>query len=274
MKKMKYFTVCLILCVLFLTGCGNDEEKTVEGSGFYYLNTEGTGIVKKKYSIRGDNLEESIERLLEEMQKETDSIEYNSPFPKGVEIEKWEVSGSMLDIYFNVNYNKLDSATKVLLRASLIQTLTQIQDVEYVSFYAAGQPITDGSGNEIGYQSEEDFVQNIGSTLHSYQKGELTLYFANKDGMLLKESQKSNIRYNANCRSPKTSVRRTRHSDRLARRFHIPRTGRRALHSTGCESLRERQIHPKNVSAPHPPWNPEQTPRSHRNTGLFHEYTQ
>ena len=205
MKKMKYFTVCLILCVLFLTGCGKDEEKTVEGSGIYYLNTEGTGLVKKKYSIRGDNLEESIERLLEEMQKETDSIEYNSPFPKGVEIEKWEVSGSMLDIYFNVNYNKLDSATKVLLRASLIQTLTQIQDVEYVSFYAAGQPITDGSGNEIGYQSEEDFVQNIGSTLHSYQKGELTLYFANKDGTKL-VGEKGSVRYNSNMSMEKLIV--------------------------------------------------------------------
>lgn len=197
MKKMKYFIVCIILCVLFLSGCGNDEEKTVEGTGIYYLNTEGTGLVKKKYSIRGEDSKEKIERLLSELQKETDSIEYNSPFPEGVEIENWEINGTMVDIYFNVNFNKMETSTKVLLRAAIIQTITQIQDVEYVAFYAAGQPITDNKGDEIGYQSEEDFVQNIGSTLHSYQKGELTLYFASEDGQKL-VGENVSVRYNSN----------------------------------------------------------------------------
>jgi len=205
MKKMKCLMICLILCMLFLAGCKNDEEKTVEGSGIYYLNTEGTGLVKKKYSIRGEDSREGIERLLEEMQKETDSIDYNSPFPEGVEIESWEISGSLVEIYFSVNYNKLDSAAKVLLRASIVQTLTQVRDVEYVAFYAAGQPITDENGNEIGYQSEEDFVQNIGSTLHSYQKGELLLYFANKEGKKL-IGEKVNVRYNSNISMEKLIV--------------------------------------------------------------------
>ena len=143
--------------------------------------------------------------LLAEMQEETDSIEYNSPFPEGIEIEKWEMSGSSLDVYFNVNYNKMESATKVLLRAAIIQTLTQIPEIEYVAFYAAGQPVTDGQGNAIGYQSNDDFVQNIGSTLHSYQKGELLLYFANKDGTKLK-GEKVSVRYNSNISMEKLIV--------------------------------------------------------------------
>ena len=205
MKKMKYFIGCIILCMLILMGCGKDKEDTVEGAGIYYLNTEGTGLVKIKHNIKGKSPEEKVEMLLEEMQEETDSIEYNSPFLEGIKIENWEIRGSSLDIYFNVNYNKLESATKVLLRASVIQTLTQIPEVEYVAFYVAGQPVTDDQGNAIGYQSNDDFVQNIGSTLHSYQKGELTLYFANKEGTKL-VGEKVSVRYNSNISMEKLIV--------------------------------------------------------------------
>ena len=61
----------------------------------------------------------------------------------------------------------------------------------------AEQPVTYDNGMEIGKQSEEDFVQNIGSSLHSYQKGEFSLYFASKDGKKL-ETEKVSVRYNSN----------------------------------------------------------------------------
>lgn len=204
MKQMKYIILSLVLCML-LTGCGRDEEQEVEGTGIYYLNTEGTGLVKEKFSIKGESAGEKIELLLEELQKQTDCIDYVSPFPEEVKLEDWEFKGGMLDIYFNVNYNKMEAATEVLLRAAIIQTLTQIPEVEYIAFYAAGLPITDGSGQEIGYQSEEDFVQNIGFTLHSYQKGELKLYFADQEGQKL-VSEKVNVRYNSNISMEKLIV--------------------------------------------------------------------
>lgn len=197
MKQFKYLICVLTFCILFLTGCQNGEEKIVEGTGVYYLNTDGTGLVKEKYSIRSTATDEQIEELLGELQKETDCIDYVSVFPVGLEIEKWERQGELMSLYFNVKYNDMNAATEVLLRAAVVQTLIQIEEVEYVSFYVAGQAVTDNEGNEIGYQSEEDFVQNIGSSLHSYQKGELCLYFANAEGKKLKRENVS-VRYNSN----------------------------------------------------------------------------
>ena len=40
----------------------------------------------------------------------------------------------------------------------------------------------DANGNEIGAMNDEYFVQNIGSTLHTYQSVDLELYFANSEG--------------------------------------------------------------------------------------------
>lgn len=205
MKKITYISVCLILCMLFLTGCKNNDEQMVEGTGIYYLNTEGTGLVKEKYKIKGNSVEEQIAGILSEMQKNTDTIDYISPFPEDVEIEEWKYKSNLLNIYFNARYNQMDASSEILLRAALVQTLVQIEDVRYISFYANGEPIVDSKGNEIGYQNADDYVQNIGSTLHSYQKGELKLYFVNAETQKLK-SENVSVRYNSNMSKEKLIV--------------------------------------------------------------------
>lgn len=197
MKRLSYIICVLFVIVLSLSGCKKSEEELVEGTGVFYLNTEGTGLVKKAYTLKQDDKREQIEELLGELQKETESIDYVSVVPIDVEMEKWRLQGDKLHLYFSVNYNEMDSASEILLRAAFVQTLTQIEGVEYVDFYAAEQPVTDNKGDEIGYQNEDDFVQNIGSTLHSYQKVDLNLYFIGKDGKkLVKESR--SVRYNSN----------------------------------------------------------------------------
>jgi len=154
-------------------------------------------LVKEPYTVQGTTVEEKVEELLDEMQKETDCIDYVSVFPVDLKIKKWDINGSMLDIYFDVKYNNIEPAAEVLLRAAVVQTITQLEEVKYVSFYAAGQPIVDGQGKEIGYQNTDDFVQNIGSTLHSYQKRDLQLYFVNTEGTML-EGEVVSVRYNSN----------------------------------------------------------------------------
>lgn len=70
---------------------------------------------------------------------------------------------------------------ELLFRASLVQSLIQIDGVDSVKFYIGGDPLCDANGNEIGAMNDEYFVQNIGSTLHTYQSVDLELYFANSE---------------------------------------------------------------------------------------------
>ena len=66
-----------------------------------------------------------------------------------------------------------------------------------MNFYAGGEPLKDNEGDEIGYMHAEDFVQNTGSSLHSYQLANLHLYYINKKGGRLGEEEVS-VRYNSN----------------------------------------------------------------------------
>ena len=137
-----------------------------------------------------------MEDVLEEMQKEADSIDYRSAFPDHVSVTDWSLTDGRLDLTFSDSYLRMSKGEEVLLRAALVETLGQIKGVDEVGFFTGEGPLTDSDGQEIGYMSPEDFVQNTGSTLHSYQLQELKLYFAGEKGDCL-EPETVSLRYNS-----------------------------------------------------------------------------
>ncbi len=198
-KKREHKALCLILALSIMTfsGCGRGKEPEVGKVRIYYLDTEETQLVEESYALKADTVEGRIEEILKLLSEDPEDIECKSVFIGGVEVEGWEIKETKLTLYFNDQYTGLDVSSQLLLRAAVVQSLVQIAGVDYIRFYAGGNPLTDSSGKEIGYMRAEDFVQNIGSSLHSYQTANLTLYFSNSEGDRLSPEGKS-VRYNSN----------------------------------------------------------------------------
>lgn len=196
-RKRCYTIVCILLCLSLLAGCRKGKEPEEGESFICYVNTEDTALVKEKYEMKGENAEEKVQNLLNAMQKEPDSIEYKSVFPEKLKIQDWTLSDKKLEIHFNSTYEKMSAAKEVLLKAAVVQTLSQLSEVEYVCFFIENSPLTDNLGKEVGYMRAEDFVQNTGSLLYSYQVGELKLYFANEQGNAM-ITENISVRYNSN----------------------------------------------------------------------------
>lgn len=205
-RKKKYLvSLITLLCISLLCGCGKGQKLNGPGTGIYYVNASGTSLVKEEYEIKGDTTEEEIADVIEALKKEPDSDEYHSVFSEKVDIEEWKLADGKLDIHFNSQYSKMSRSEEVLLRAAVVQSLGQIAGVDYVYFLIEDEPLKDSQGNTVGYMRTEDFVQNTGSSLHSYQVGDLDLYFANKQGdKLIKESV--SVRYNSNMSKEKLIV--------------------------------------------------------------------
>ena len=182
--KKKIISFLIIALFSVCVGCGAKEQQNSE-MYLYYLNADGNALVQSSYPVM------DIDALIEK-------VKANNVLPKGVEIKDYKVERLQLMLFFNDAYFEMNKSTEVLVRAALVQTMTQLSDVEFVSFYVAGEPLRDNDGNIVGLMSAQDFVQNTGSSIDSYQTTDLKLYFANKDGKQLKETTKSNIRYNAN----------------------------------------------------------------------------
>lgn len=183
MKKKMAILLGMILCMLCI-GCAS-KEKTENEMYIYYLNADGNAILQKAYPFM------DVEALLGKMKTHT-------VLPKGVEIEKYELERLQLILYFNKEYLQMNKSTEVLVRAAIVQTMSQLPDVEFVSFFVENDPLRDNDGNVVGLMNAQDFVQNTGSSIGSYQTTDLKLYFADKEGKKLKETRKTNIRYNAN----------------------------------------------------------------------------
>ena len=91
------------------------------------------------------------------------------------------------------------------MRAAIVQSLLRLDGVNAVSLSVDGEPLKNADGAVIGLMNEDDFVENTGSSLSSYQSGTLTLYFANKKGDKLVE-QKMDVRYSSNVPKEKLIV--------------------------------------------------------------------
>lgn len=182
MKKKIGVLLSILLCVL-ITSCA--EQSSTEEMYVYYVNADGNALIQETYPMT------TVEGALEK-------LKFHSVLPKEVKVEKFKLGKGYLDVYFNSEYKKLSKSTEVLIRAAFVQTLVQVENVNFVTFYVNDEPLTDGDGNAIGMMRAEDFVQSTGSSIDSYQTTDLTLYFASKSGKTLTSSKKSNVRYNVN----------------------------------------------------------------------------
>lgn len=191
MKTSLRILLCLLLLCL-LGGCGGRKQDQKE-MYVYYVNAEGNTLLQEIYPQMdiGDALKK---------------IKELSILPYEIEFEKYELANKRLGLYFGDEYENLKKGTEVLLRAAIVQTLVQLDEVEFVSFYIAGEPLKDMSGNAVGLMRAEDFVQNTGSSIRSYETTDLILYFGDKQGTSLKEVSKSKVRYNVNASIEKLVV--------------------------------------------------------------------
>ena len=70
----------------------------------YYINMEGTSLVKAGYTMKNATEENVIQDLLNVMCEEPESIDNKSVFPAGVRIREWVLTDKILDIHFSSGY--------------------------------------------------------------------------------------------------------------------------------------------------------------------------
>ena len=178
------FTLLIILC---LAGCKKNSYTYTYN--VYYTNSDVDKLVSVSYGTNQTDLNSNIEELLDKMntvQKSDDVIVIKKDY---VSIERYEMSDNIANIYFNQQYYNMDATRQALYRGAVVETLTQIEGVEYVMFYVDEIPAVYLDGTAIGMMSASDFIDADDNNVSSLQWSELILYFANAKGdKLVKEN--------------------------------------------------------------------------------------
>lgn len=209
MKKRKWIVLVLFALISFicLTGCMKKKDVASAPYKIYYLNPEQTGLVEEAYTGETEEPEKAAEEILTCLKEGSEGIQGQSVIPDGVEIERFTLDNEKLDLYFNSSYHDMNTVQEVLCRAALVRSLTQINEIDLVGFHVDGEPLTNDEGKEYGYFQSEDFVQNTGQSIHSFEETNLVLYFANEDGDKL-TAQTVSVKYNSNVAFEKVIVER------------------------------------------------------------------
>ncbi len=192
MKKITGMILCLVWSFIMI-GCSNQDKGTA--MNIYYLNPDENALVQEEYFRRATDGEEAVKEVLKALKNPKDTEDFQTTIPDSVKVEQFQLQNQILELTFNKDYSKLTRSSEVLLRAAVVQTLVQIPGVNYVSFYIEDTPLKNRSGVAIGMMGAEDFIQNTGSSLKSYQETDLRLYFSNKDGTKVVSEKWTGVHY-------------------------------------------------------------------------------
>ena len=193
---MKFRKFLLAVSVLLLvSGCSAGTEEDGGGSGYevFYLNSAGTQLVGSEYETETEDAGALVEELLAQMAAVPPSLDCQTVLPERVEKITYRQEYNVLYLYTDAYYAMMGAVREILCRAALTKTTTQIPGVDYLGIYCAEQPIVDASGNPVGLLSASDFVDSI-RNVNSFERTELTLYFANEAGDMLVPEKRTVMR--------------------------------------------------------------------------------
>lgn len=210
LKKSKVYITVLLFVLCMLCGCAKRTEVKNDDSFIYSVNGERNGLVKINYDFRGKTTEEQVNNVIKELQKPAEEINYSTTIPKQIKIQQCEIRHMIVYIGLNDAYLKLPVVEQKLILASMTQSIVKIPKISAIYVTVDGEELKDDEGNPAGIINEDDFVQNNGSSLSSYEETELALYFANESGDKLVK-QNVQVKYSTNTSKEKLIVEKLMH---------------------------------------------------------------
>ena len=173
--------LCL-LCLMVLGACGQEDGDNANIYPVYYVNNSETKVEMHEYEMQSGSEEEQLQELLDCLSTVPDKLEYKPPLAMGFELLGVSVDDGKILLDVDANYKVMPATTEVLVRAAIVRTLTQLPNISYVGITVEGNQLYDNVGELVGWMSGDQFIDNDGSEINTYELVRVKLYFANETG--------------------------------------------------------------------------------------------
>ncbi len=181
MKRISKLLLCLF-CLVALTACGQEDKDDTLIYPVYYVSNSETKVEMHEYEMRSETEEEQLQELIDCLSTVPDKLEYQAPLSMGFQVLDVKLDGERVSLDVNAAYKKMPATTEVLVRAAIVRTLTQLPYVNYVEITVEGTQLYDNIGKLVGWMSADQFIDNDGSEINTYELIRVKLYFANESG--------------------------------------------------------------------------------------------
>ncbi len=174
--------ILLALCMWCLGSCGKAEEEGENVFHVYYISNSETKVEARHHNMQTQTAEDQLDELLACLSAVPEKLEYKAPLNYGFQVLSKELKDGRLSLDMSADYKKMNAIQEVLVRAAIVRTLTQVKDINYVSITVEGEQLYDSVGELVGVMSANQFIDNDGSEINTYELTRVLLYFANGDG--------------------------------------------------------------------------------------------
>ena len=182
-KKRCKNVFLLLLCLILASGLcacekkGKEEKKSSE----FYLYYEGSnerGLKPLAYEPKTskDHPKELARELLSKLATRPTDSDYTNTIPDKVSIEIKSIKDGLLTINCSSGYYSLETVNEIILRSSVVLTMTQLSFVDQVVFTIDGESLI-FDGEEVGAMKKSDFVDNTQDHEISFENRTIHLYF-------------------------------------------------------------------------------------------------
>lgn len=181
MKRI--MTILLVLiCLVSFTACGEEKVDQTRIYSVYYINNGETKVEMHEHYMEAEELEDQVTELLNALATTPAKLEYKAPLGMGFQVQNVEIKMGKVLLDVTENYYDMSVTTEVLVRAAIVRTLTQLSQINFVSITVNGNPLVDSLGNIVTTMNRDQFVENDGNAINTYEEVKLKLYFANEAG--------------------------------------------------------------------------------------------
>lgn len=181
MKKAGWMIVVLI--VLWCVGCGR-QDSVQEGQAYtiYEVNKEETKVTGRTIYTKETDVAELVRVFTDELARVSNNADARPAIPSTVTLNSCAFMEGTVTMDFGIDYGTLSQMGEILSRAAIVRTLTQIEEVKYVTILVDGNPLMNKSGVPVGVMTAEQFIDNSGNVINTEEIASLALYFTNEDG--------------------------------------------------------------------------------------------
>ncbi len=188
MRRRKTCALLLILIIaVCLISCGKEpqdtgkEEKTIN---LIYPDQNYASLGSVKYTVSADDTETQVRELAGKLSQGQVSLGLRPALNGNAVLKGFDLTGpdGLLVMDFEKEYSQLSKTEEVLTRASIVETMTQLEGISYVRFTVDGKPLKDSAGEEIGNMIRTSFINDTGDEISTYARRRIALYFTNREG--------------------------------------------------------------------------------------------
>ncbi len=179
--------IASVLLVMRNTTDDTDEKKTQVS--LYFLNEQHNTIVEEKKELSYKNINELPNLVIQNLIKGPSDSKRMRILDKRTRVNSIKWNGADIMIDFSDEYLTGESTQDILATYAVVKSLCSVQGVSRVKVTVDGDAITEPGGNQIDFLSDDDI--NLATDTNSTEKQNVTLYFADKEGLKLREEVRS-----------------------------------------------------------------------------------